>query len=145
MAWGYVVFIPVCVDMKCAHLLCNLCAKISGLSKRRQKWRKSCCQIHVVSTRMEMYVSTLKEMNKLQLHRLKYGCTNPKRSRSSGPSAFPCLSETCWCKRCWGYDGLCVVSVGKHKNIPLRIGYSSDGDVLLVQVVPHVTLYRTRN
>lgn len=73
--------------------------KIFVLLKRRQKWRTSCCQVHTVNTRVKIYVIIFQEMNKLQLHGLKYGCTNPKRSRSSGPSASPCLCGTCWCKR----------------------------------------------
>lgn len=94
--------------------------KIFVLLKWRQKWRKSCCRVHIVNMRMEMYVVVFQEMNKFQLSGLKYGCANPKCGRSSGPSASPCLSGTCWCVRRSGYNtcglaSLCGFCGGAYK------------------------------
>ena len=78
-----------------------------------------------------MYVIVFQEMNKLPLHGLKYGCTNPKCSRSSGPSASPCLSGHIGARgaRDTMHGSLPhrMVSMGKHTNIPLKIGYSQLG------------------
>lgn len=88
----------------------TLGVKMFVLLKWRQKWRKSCRQVHTVNTRMETSVINFQEMNTFQLHGFKYSCTNPKCSRSSGPSASPCLSGTCWWKRCSGYKACGLAS-----------------------------------